>query len=116
MKGVTILVGAYLLGEIVSFLVGGFLPAGVSGMILLFVSLRMGIVKGEDVKGICRLLLDNLMLFFVPVSVGLMTVTGFTASDILPLAAVLIIPALVVLYVSGIIVERWTVKKKEGGK
>ncbi|MCD8103263.1 MAG: CidA/LrgA family protein [Alistipes sp.] len=107
MKGLAIILGIYFAGEVISWLTAGFLPAGVAGMILLFAALRTGLVKGGDVKGVCRFLLDNLMLFFVPVSVGLMTVRGFTAADILPLALVLAVPVVVVLYVSGIVVQKW---------
>ncbi len=72
LKGIAIILGVYLLGDILSRLIGGFMPGSILGMILLFVGLQSGVVKEDDVKGVCNFMLSNMMLLFVPVTVGIM--------------------------------------------
>jgi holin-like protein len=66
----------YLLGELVSYVMGGFVPGSIIGMILLFLSLAFRAVKPENVGKISKALTDNMGLFFVPAGVGLMTSFG----------------------------------------
>lgn len=49
------------------------IPGSVLGMILLFVSLSMGIVKLKYIEKAAEYLIKHLALFFVPYAVGLMT-------------------------------------------
>ena len=48
------------------------IPGSVIGMVLFFVALCLKIVRAEDVRGVCKFLLGNMALFFVPVGVGVM--------------------------------------------
>ena len=66
----------YFVGEFVSFLIRGFIPGSVIGMLLLFVSLAFRWVKPEKVDKLSKLLTDNMGLFFLPAGVGLMTSFG----------------------------------------
>lgn len=70
MKAIFLILLFYLLGSVVSWITGGFLPSSIAGMVLLFSALNLKIVKAVDVKPAINFLLDNLMLFFVPVAVG----------------------------------------------
>jgi holin-like protein len=49
------------------------IPGSVLGMILLFVSLSMGIVKLNHIEKAAEFLIKHLALFFVPYAVGLMS-------------------------------------------
>ena len=62
----------YFIGELISNLMGGFIPGSIIGMILLFVSLAFKAVNPEKVSKVSKLLTDNMGLFFVPAGVGLM--------------------------------------------
>lgn len=73
MVGLFILLLFYLAGELLSLLMGNFMPGSVLGMILLFMALMLKIIKPIQIKDTCRFLLDHMMLFFIPVGVGLMT-------------------------------------------
>lgn len=73
MKGVLYILLAYLAGEILSTLMQGFMPASVLGMIVLFVALRLRIIRAQEVHRVSGTLLHNMLLFFVPVGVGLIT-------------------------------------------
>ncbi len=72
LKGIAIVLGVYLLGEVISRLIGGFMPGSIIGMITLFVLLQLGVVDEEDIKGVCNFMLSNMMLLFIPVTVGIM--------------------------------------------
>lgn len=70
MKAIFYILFFYLLGSVASWATGGLLPASIVGMILLFGFLTFGWVKEVDVKPATDFMLSNLMLFFVPVAVG----------------------------------------------
>ncbi|RKL65523.1 murein hydrolase regulator LrgA [Salipaludibacillus neizhouensis] len=50
-----------------------FIPGNVLGMILLFVSLTLGIVKLNYIEKAAEYLIKHLALFFIPYAVGIMT-------------------------------------------
>lgn len=70
MKAILSILFFYLLGSVVSWLIGGFIPASVLGMIFLFIALTRKWVNADKMKPTCDFLLSNLLLFFVPVAVG----------------------------------------------
>lgn len=72
MRSIVCLLFFLLLGYLVSMLTGGFLPAGVAGMILLFGALALGWIREEWVRSGAEFLVKNMLLFFVPVSIGIM--------------------------------------------
>jgi len=55
----------------VGWLVNGFIPGSVIGMMLLFTALCLKWVKPERIKPVARFLCDNMALFFVPAGVGI---------------------------------------------
>ncbi len=101
---------AYLAGEVTSRLIGGLLPGSVIGMILLFALLQLGIVKEESIKGVCNFILDNMMLLFVPITVGLMVSYKLLSGSWVGAVVAISISTLIVLAVVGIlqqILGRW---------
>lgn len=72
MKAILTILVFYLLGSIVSRLMGGFLPSSVLGMLFLFLALTCRWVKPEKIKPACDFLLSNLILFFIPVAAGVL--------------------------------------------
>ena len=73
MYGIFLILLFYLLGCFVAALIGNFVPGSVIGMILLFCALSLKWVRPGHVKKVSMFLLDNMMLFFIPVGVGLIT-------------------------------------------
>ncbi|GAD06272.1 murein hydrolase transporter LrgA [Porphyromonas crevioricanis] len=63
----------YALGEGVSLLIGQFVPGSVLGMMLLFLALRMRIIRPPKVDATSNFLTENMGIFFVPAGVGLIT-------------------------------------------
>lgn len=71
LPGIFIVLFFFLLGELVGWLVNGFIPGSVIGMILLFAALCLKIVKPERLKPVAKFLCENMALFFVPAGVGI---------------------------------------------
>ena len=71
MQGIVWILFFYLLGCVVSALTGNFIPGSVVGMLLLFGALSAGWLRPWRMKRAAGFLLDNMMLFFIPVGVGL---------------------------------------------
>lgn len=65
-KGASIIMLFYFLGEFLSFLINGIVPGSVCGMVLLFLSLLLKFVKPRDVRSVSNALTQNMALFFVP--------------------------------------------------
>ena len=75
LAGVFIILFFYALGEGVAWLVQGFIPGSVIGMLLLFTALCLKLVKPEQIKPVVKFLCDNMALFFVPAGVGIVNAT-----------------------------------------
>lgn len=71
-KGSFIILLFLFLGETVSYFIGGFIPGSVVGMLLMFASLSLKIVKVESVKVVADFLTKNMAMFFIPASIGIM--------------------------------------------
>lgn len=71
-KGLFYIFLFYFTGEIVSKLVGGFIPGSVLGMILLFLALYFKLIHPDNVKSTATVITKNMSIFFIPAAVGLM--------------------------------------------
>ncbi|MCQ2161602.1 MAG: CidA/LrgA family protein [Bacteroidales bacterium] len=115
-KGIAIILAFLALGQVCSGLIGGFIPASVVGMILLFVALCLRIVKAEAIRDVASFLTDNMTVFFIPAFVGIMNQWGVIKTSLLGWCVVLVATILIVMATSGLIAEmiiRRTDKKKE---
>ena len=71
LSGIFIVLLFYALGEFVAWLIHGFVPGSVIGMVLLFTALCLKWVKPGQIKPVARFLCDNMALFFIPAGVGI---------------------------------------------
>ena len=62
----------YVLGEMMSLLIGKLIPGSVCGMILFFIPPTLKWIRPHDVDKAASALTRNMALFFVPASIGLM--------------------------------------------
>lgn len=77
------------------------LPASVLGMILLYLLLRIGIVKLQYVEVAASFLLKHLSLFFVPFAVGLMNYGGLIKASGIQLILMIIGSTIIGLLITG---------------
>jgi holin-like protein len=71
MRGVLTILACWLVGNMLSTVIDGYISGNIIGMLLLFVLLCSGVVKGETVRPAAKFLLGTMALFFVPFGVGL---------------------------------------------
>ena len=106
MKGFFYILCSYLAGEIISVLTGRFMPASVIGMVILFGLLQTRVIKASDVERPAGLLLDNMMLFFVPVAVGMMASFAIIKNHLPAIIISLLISTLLVIMTVGLIQQK----------
>lgn len=118
LDGLLLLVGLWLVGEVVGRSLGLPVPGAVLGMLLLVVGLQVRARRGRgdqradagsgDVpEGLDRAaggLLAHLQLLFVPAGVGIVAFLGVVRDDAVPLAG-----ALLVSWALALVVVGWTV-------
>lgn len=115
LAGIFIVLLFYALGEAVGWLIQGFIPGSVIGMILLFTALCLKLVKPGQIKPVARFLCDNMALFFVPAGVGIIN-----TMDILSrhwqtiLTACAVSTVLVIIIVASI--QQWFEKRRKTQK
>ena len=84
-------------GNLLSTLVGGFIPGSVTGMVLMFISLLTGIVKDHQIRTVATFLTDNMTMFFLPAFMGIMDLWGIIRMNIVAWVVVVVVSTLMVL-------------------
>lgn len=110
-----ILLAVTLLGEIFRALIPLAIPAGIYGLVLLFVCLCLRIVKLEQIEGAADFLIEIMPLFFIPAGVGLMTRWVQLRSLLLPVLAAIFGITVLVMIVTGLVTQCMVRQKEKGG-
>ena len=113
MYGIFLILLFYLLGCFVSALIGNFDPGSVIGMILLFCALSLKWVRPGHVKKVSMFLLDNMMLFFIPVGVGLIASYSLVSKYLAAILVASIVSTVLVIVVVGMIEQKLEGKRRE---
>ncbi len=72
MAGIFHILLFWLIGNLLSRMLGGVISGNIIGMLLLFAALSLRLVSAERVRPAAKFLLGSMALFFVPFGVGLM--------------------------------------------
>lgn len=107
MKGLLYILVSYLIGEMLSVLMGRFMPASVLGMLVLFLALRLKAVKMSDVRVPARLILNNMILFFIPIGVGIMTTVSFVGVQFVAIVVSVVVSTVLTLLTVGLIQQKF---------
>lgn len=107
-----IILGIYLLGELLASSLNLPIPGNILGMIILFILLCTNIVKVDNINTITNFLLDHLAFFFIPAGVGLMSSIGIIKSTWLQLLIVCLSTTTIIIASTGIIVQAMSKKTK----
>lgn len=108
-----IILGIYLLGELLSSALHLPIPGNILGMIILFVLLCTKIIKVDDISHVTNFLLDHLSFFFIPAGVGLMTSMEIIKSTWWQLLIVCISTTVIIIGSTGVIVQAVSKRTKE---
>ena len=112
MYGIFLILLFYLLGCFVAALIGNFVPGSVIGMILLFCALSLKWGRPGHVKKVSMFLLDNMMLFFIPVGVGLITSYTLLSRYMLAIIVASLVSTVLVIAVVGLVEQKLESKKR----
>ena len=117
-----IILGIYLVGELVSTSLHLPIPGNIVGLVILFILLWTKIVKVDNISNVTNFLLDHLAFFFIPAGVGLMASLGIIKTTWWQLLIVCVLTTTIIIGVTGIIVQsisrktkEKTLKRNEGG-
>lgn len=113
-KGLFFIFLFYFLGEMLSKLIGGFMPGSVLGMILLFLSLLFKLIKPEYVKDAAKVITKNMAVFFVPAGVGLMVYWHLVSQNLAAIVSAIVVSTILVIITVSIVQDRFEKRKKEG--
>ncbi|MFA9485547.1 CidA/LrgA family protein [Moraxella haemolytica] len=101
LKAFLVIFACLFLGQVI---VMGFdlpLPASVIGLLLLFISLQIGLVKLKTVEKLAKVMLDHLVLLVIPACISIMQYLDVIADDAWILIVATVISTLAVLVVTG---------------
>lgn len=111
LKGILIILAFLAGGELISWAINHFVPGNVIGMVLLFVALQTGIVKGNSVGKVADLLTSNMAIMFLPAGVGLMVAYKIVTANLVAIVFGTVISTLLVLAFVGKMQDRWGKKQ-----
>lgn len=89
------------------------IPGNVVGMVLVFVLLRLKLIRLSWLEVGANWLLAEMLLFFIPAAVGIMQYQQMMAKDGLRIMLVIITSTLAVMACTGLVVERIARRKEE---
>lgn len=77
-------------------------PAPILGIIILFALLKVGIIKEAWIEKFCNFMLKNMILFFIPIFVGIITYTDIISKNFLAIIMTIFITTSLVIVVVGL--------------
>ncbi|CCL06679.1 TPA: CidA/LrgA family protein [Clostridioides difficile] len=113
-----IILSIWVIGEYISSFIQGIIliPGSIVGMLLLFILLQFKVLDLSSIENVSGFFLDNMAIFFIPAGVSLIKSLDLIRENVLVLLLVICLSTLIVMYTTGIIVEKMIKKKEEGQK
>ena len=112
MVGLCYILSFWLVGNALSYLIGGYISGNIIGMVLLFIALKNRWVAADRVRPAARFLLGTMALFFVPFGVGLMVSYEHIMANLPAILVASISSTVIVLIVVGRSFQYLNRKKK----
>ncbi|WP_066894293.1 CidA/LrgA family protein [Clostridium nigeriense] len=100
-----IILGIYLIGELISKGLSLPLPGNIIGMIILLLLLCTKVIKVEKVESISTFFLNHLSFFFIPAGVGLMSSFDSIKNSLVHILILCLITTAIVIIFTGLIVQ-----------
>ncbi|VHW52837.1 transporter, LrgA family [Clostridioides difficile] len=113
-----IILSIWVIGEYISSFIQGIIliPGSIVGMLLLFLLLQFKVLDLSSIENVSGFFLDNMAIFFIPAGVSLIKSLDLIRENVLVLLLVICLSTLIVMYTTGIIVEKMIKKKEERQK
>jgi holin-like protein len=113
MMQLVVLILIYHLGNYLAQILHLKIPGNVIGMLILLLLLWLKVIKVEQIEAAAGWLLKHLGFFFIPISVGLMTLGDTIKKDGVLLLLILLISAFIGLITSGKVTQSLIKKREE---
>ena len=110
-KGIFLILLFYFIGECISYLIKGFIPGSIIGMVLLFLSLYLKIVSPDNVGGVASAFTKNMAIFFIPSGAGLISSFGVISKFWTSIIVVCSISTILVIAVVGLVQQKMEQKR-----
>lgn len=105
-KGIFFILLFYFIGECLSYLIAGFVPGSILGMILLFLSLYFKLINPDNVSGVANAFTKNMAVFFIPAGAGLISSFGVLSKFWTSIIVVCSVSTVLVIVVVGLVQQK----------
>lgn len=112
-KGLFHILLFYFLGEMLSLVLGGWLPGSVLGMVLLFLALYFKIVKPINVKDAATIITKNMAVFFIPAAVGIMVYVELFSKSLVIIASAIVVSTVLTLITVALVQENFEKRRNK---
>ena len=112
-KQFLIILAISLIGELLKYVLPLPIPASIYGMVILFICLKTGLVKLEDVKDAGKFLIEIMPVMFIPAGVGLVVSWNVLKPLLIPVGIITFVSFVAVAVATGRTAQ-WMIKKDEG--
>lgn len=101
LKQFSIILLISFIGEIVHGLIPVHIPAGIYGIVILFLCLEFKIIKVENVKEVSSFLIEIMPVMFIPAAVGLLDSWEIIKASWIQYLVITIVTTVIVMVVAG---------------
>ena len=105
LRQMLLILAIYFVGDFISKGLHLPLPGNILGMIILLILLCTKIIKVEQVDDVATFLLDHLAFLFIPAGVGVLNAMDVLNGHIIQLLIIVITSTMVIMAVTGVVVE-----------
>ncbi len=92
-------------GEVLHYFIPLPIPAGIYGIILLFLALEFKLVKVNDIREVSSFLIAAMPVMFIPAAAGLVTSWGIVRGSLLQYVTITVASTFIVMAVSGLVTQ-----------
>lgn len=101
----------YFIGTWIQQAFSLFIPGSVIGLVLMFILLSTGILRAQWIESGARFMMNHLVLFFIPATVGLLNYYHLFAGKGIFLVIITMVSTFIVMVASGLISESFAKRK-----
>ena len=114
-KQICIILGIYLIAELLEYLSPLPVAASIYGLLLMLLALMTKVIKLKDVENVSDFLTGNMAILFIPATVGIMASVEEMKKMLLPLIIISVVSTLLVMSVTGWVTQ-WIIRRGKGEK
>lgn len=111
-KGICLILLFYFIGQCASYLIKGFIPGSIIGMILLFLALYFKVVSPDKVRDVSNAFTKNMAIFFIPAGAGLLGSYGLISQFWVSILVVCSVSTVLVIAAVGLFQQNMEKRRK----